>query len=428
MPIDPNIISGLRPFEVESPISQFAKINQLRNMQQESQFNQLRMQEAQSKLDEYQRGLREQETLRNLLTSPDFNIKNPTHVSNMLAIAPTAGATYLKTIGEAQERLAKTEKEQEETLKARQDRAMQAANKSAQLWGIVKTPNDLKIALDTAVKSGTLPQEQADAALLEVNNHLTGGGNFADFAKRKQMSALSTIDQVNLTKPNYQWQDLGNRKVLIDVNANSPTFKKTASEMPIGTSPDTLARIAEQRREFDISQTKPTAQELKQQQTDKKTAEGKELLNKTLTKLKSEYTNLKNAGGMITEEKGTLGNVLTSGQASWLGQEVGRATGSENQKRRDVINSLNKQLSLAIKNATGMTGGELNSKFELDSLMKSLGNPSLSYEATSSILDNLNDLFLKGGADLKIQKKEGSSKSSTLPASSTPSKPSVTNW
>lgn len=71
MPIDPSIALGLKPFQVESPINQMAKAYEMQNAIQSNKLNQLKM-------DEYTRGLAEEEAFKNALgtATDEAGIKN----------------------------------------------------------------------------------------------------------------------------------------------------------------------------------------------------------------------------------------------------------------------------------------------------------------------------------------------------------------
>jgi hypothetical protein len=64
MPIDASIPLGVHPFQVESPVNQLAKVLQLQGAQQENQLGRMKM-------DEYQRGVDDQNYLRSALAIPD---------------------------------------------------------------------------------------------------------------------------------------------------------------------------------------------------------------------------------------------------------------------------------------------------------------------------------------------------------------------
>jgi hypothetical protein len=86
--IDPSIAMGYKPVQIESPLNQLAAYSQIQGAQQGQQMNMLKMQE-------YQRGLEEENKLRTLL-SGGGDINSPDIVRQMYGISPTKGLEFQK--------------------------------------------------------------------------------------------------------------------------------------------------------------------------------------------------------------------------------------------------------------------------------------------------------------------------------------------
>jgi hypothetical protein len=84
--IDPNIAMGYRPVQIENPLNQLAAYSQIQGAQQGQQLNALKMQE-------YQRGLEEENKLRTLL-SGGGDINSPEVIRQMYGISPTKGLEF----------------------------------------------------------------------------------------------------------------------------------------------------------------------------------------------------------------------------------------------------------------------------------------------------------------------------------------------
>ena len=84
--IDPNIALGVRPVQIENPLNQLAAYSQIQRGQQDQQLNMLKMQE-------YQRGLEEENKLRTLL-SGGGDINSPDVIRQMYGISPTKGLEF----------------------------------------------------------------------------------------------------------------------------------------------------------------------------------------------------------------------------------------------------------------------------------------------------------------------------------------------
>ena len=112
---------------------------QEQQLQQSMQQNAL----AKAKMSEYQRGIAEQNALRNRMTQPGFDINNPQHQQELLGIAPVLGQTVLqhaatmaKTGAETARFGAQTEEARVKTAKAQQEWNNQA------LRDLIPNPSD----------------------------------------------------------------------------------------------------------------------------------------------------------------------------------------------------------------------------------------------------------------------------------------------
>jgi len=86
--IDSSIAMGYKPVQIENPLNQLAAMTQIQSGQQGQQMNMLKMQE-------YQRGLEEENKLRTLL-SGGGDINSPDVVRQMYGISPTKGLEFQK--------------------------------------------------------------------------------------------------------------------------------------------------------------------------------------------------------------------------------------------------------------------------------------------------------------------------------------------
>lgn len=77
--------------QFNAPIDPFAQYAKMQQLEQGQQANML----ARLKMDEYQRGLQEQNNLRNAIP-PDFDPSNPTHVAQVYRAAPTLAPGFVE--------------------------------------------------------------------------------------------------------------------------------------------------------------------------------------------------------------------------------------------------------------------------------------------------------------------------------------------
>jgi hypothetical protein len=127
-----------------------------------------------------------------------------------------------------------------------------------------------------------------------------------------------------------------------------------------------------------------------------KATEGKGQLQDQLDDLRASFTNLNESRSIVSEERNPASNVLSYIQGSTVGQIGGKVIGSKAQTDRNLINSAKQRIAQAIKNATGMSSQQLNSNFELKSMLDSLSDVNLGYEASMEIIDRLERDYVKG--------------------------------
>ena len=134
---------------------------QEQQLQQSMQQNEL----AKAKMGEYQRGVAEQNALRNRMTQPGFDINNPQHQQEILGIAPVLGQTVLqhaatmrKTGAETLRTGAQTEETRVKTVQAKR------ASRDQVLRDMANNPSDANIIAnhEDAVLQGLMtPDESA---------------------------------------------------------------------------------------------------------------------------------------------------------------------------------------------------------------------------------------------------------------------------
>jgi hypothetical protein len=127
-----------------------------------------------------------------------------------------------------------------------------------------------------------------------------------------------------------------------------------------------------------------------------KATEGKGQLQDQLDDLRASFTSLNESRAIVSDKRNPVSNVLSYIQGSTVGQIGGKVIGSKAQTERNLIASAKQRISQAIKNATGMSSQQLNSNFELKSMLDSLSDVNLGYEASMEIIDRLERDYVKG--------------------------------
>jgi len=123
---------------------------------------------------------------------------------------------------------------------------------------------------------------------------------------------------------------------------------------------------------------------------------GKTQLADDLDNLRSSFAELDRLRAIPSTERNAASNLMSATAASGVGQMLGRAGGSPEQVERDVINSARLRLVSSIKNATGMSSKSLDSNVELQTMLRSLSDPSQSVQAALRIIDDIDNAYVKG--------------------------------
>lgn len=95
MPLDPVIAGGFRGLQLQDPLEQYARANQLLQAQQQNQLNALKMQE-------YQREREAENKLAQLFQRPGADPTSPEFMREVYGISPLKGAAFQKSALETQ--------------------------------------------------------------------------------------------------------------------------------------------------------------------------------------------------------------------------------------------------------------------------------------------------------------------------------------
>lgn len=158
----------------------------------------------------------------------------------------------------------------------------------------------------------------------------------------------------------------------------------------------TLAELARQgRADRDASRPKSPA-EIKAEQAAERTAKGKEGVSSTLDTLHGHYLELSKQGGIQSTQNNALTNIGARLSSSALGQMVGGAVGTREQSIRNSIANIRPMLLQDIKNATGMTAGQMNSNMELQTYLQAATDPTLDLESNLRAIAFIDQKFGTG--------------------------------
>jgi len=128
-------------------------------------------------------------------------------------------------------------------------------------------------------------------------------------------------------------------------------------------------------------------------QKDKTKQQAKEQLSGVVQQLNNSYDALEKGGGAVSTGQGTLANIGARLSSSGIGQTLGGAIGTENQRHRQEIAQTRPLLLNLIKEATGMSAQQMNSNAEMQLYLQAATDPKLTVEANRSALANLDKMF-----------------------------------
>lgn len=224
------IAQGGMPIQFRSPVEQESRLMALQNAQQEQQMNALRMQE-------YQRNVAGQNALRRSLQES----YNPATGEYDLTRARTLGAQYgadpmaLQQFASGQETAAAHRENMAAQRAQREQATMQGRTRALglALSTVLDDPSDerLNIAFSildaTGVNTAALRQQFAAMPIEQrrrvIQTYATGSEE-----GRKSLEFVT---------PKPERQDLGDRIAVVDMNPNSPTFRRELQSLPKGATP-----------------------------------------------------------------------------------------------------------------------------------------------------------------------------------------------
>lgn len=255
------------------------------------------------------------------------------------------------------------------------DRVLAALQRSSDMRNQIETKKELalqqieakkELALERARTDAERAQIMADARIQAAQISADARRDVAQLAgSLKQPPAPSVTTIVDPTNPNQ----------MISIDTRQYKGGGTGAVGVIG-----------------VSGKEPTAAV-----RENKATEGKAQLQDQLDDLRASFTSLNEKRAITSQERNPVSNLLSSIQGSAVGQIAGRTFGTKEQTERNLINSAKQRISTAIKNATGMSSQQLNSNFELKSMLDSLSDVNLGYEASMEIIDRLERDYVKGG-------------------------------
>lgn len=201
--INPNIAMGYQPIQLENPVNQFAKMQEL--------------QMGAAKMQEYQRGLEEQNALRRRIQQPGFDITNAEHQNQLYAEAPSLAPKYIESALLTKKTTGEIDKTTLENHRARvADLAFNPSNEN------------VLAHLQDAVLRKSITPDQAKAQWEQVGA--------MDMGQRKQyftQMGLSADKRLEALKP----VAVGPKSALVEPGTGKVIFRNNAAASDTGEIP-----------------------------------------------------------------------------------------------------------------------------------------------------------------------------------------------
>jgi hypothetical protein len=207
MPLDTSIALGVRPPQFDSPINQMAKLYEMRQAQQANELNQLKLQET-------QRGMSENEAIRNYFASQDPS--SPEFARGLYSISPTQGAAFEKSRAELGKEQAQTGKITAETEATKFETIRKKLDFAGQAYGYVRnnpTLEAVELTLKYLVSNNVFDQAQADQQF-ELAAQNPTPENIKALADQGFTAVLSAKEQL----PTFQMQSTGGATRVLGIN------------------------------------------------------------------------------------------------------------------------------------------------------------------------------------------------------------------
>jgi hypothetical protein len=210
MAIDPRIALGVQPLQLQQPdpnqsLNSLARIMQIGGMMDEQQVNAL-------KVDEYKRGVQEENVLRDMYRNPSFSWNDPTQRSAAFAASPTKAQGHYKAFVDADK--ARFEMAEKRWGAFKQEVGAHINNPNA-------TPQDVARSVGGMVQAGLLDAKDGQSLLSTMPQDPQG---FRGFLQQIVSSRMTPEQLLTVFAPKPEKMDNGQQVSFRDTNPNSPTY------------------------------------------------------------------------------------------------------------------------------------------------------------------------------------------------------------
>ena len=222
------------------PFAQYAQMQQLQQGEQANQMNQMKMQE-------YQRGLQEQNALRNVVSQPGFDPTNPSHQAQAYSVAPSLAPTFLEKSLLTRKTVADIGNTTAETAGKTFKLSTEQADKAITDIGALNTAEEAVASIDQKVTAGKLDPQKA--AMLK--DGIAKASDFRTWQQQTLLGIMNAKDQMAATASLPIEKTDGQKKWTVENNPRLPNFGQPIGAAPtqMQATPGEVARnVIEQKR------------------------------------------------------------------------------------------------------------------------------------------------------------------------------------
>lgn len=395
--------------EMESPLNSLTKMLQLKNAQQESQFNDQKLQEFQStqgrknKLYGVLGGLPQGATNDDRINT----LRNNGFLDEADKVEASI-ASRRKTDSEATYKDSETENK---VISAYRD-IVGMANDPATAAEYIKVMHS-----DPRLQNTAIARVPLDMALSQI------GQDPESFNAWKQKFGLGAAKFIEMNKPTQTVLNNGSTNQVIQTPGLGGA-PRTVMAAPITESANNIAnnrRIAqegalnrgvqERGQESGVNSGKAPSgyrykpdgtleaipggpADAKTQAIDAQKLAGVTDVDSAVATLRDAYDRLEKGGGITSVKNNSLSNIGSAISSSGVGQLAGKALGTQNQSARNDIAMTRPALLASLMKATGMSAKQMDSNTELKLWMTTATDPTLDVESNRRALANIERKYI----------------------------------
>jgi hypothetical protein len=441
--IDYTIPGQFRGVQVESPMNAMAQAMQMRNLQESSQMNALKMRE-------YQQQQQERNALAQLMGDSKLEFGSEPFMQQVLAKAPgmyegiaTRAAQRENLLAQREARQAETEKRQFESEKLKGQLSKEKFFDAVSDLTSYEKVSDVLSGLQQKLDAGQITEDQKNQVIAGLPDNdaeipawqvrtmrrlLTPQEKLADVrAERKDVreaarlelegdriaeqtrhaNAMEAIGRAGADRAQLQLEETTRHNQAMEKLRRAEINKPAAVAAPTVTmvldpnNPTQMLLIDAKLYKggslnspgvIGIAGKEPT---VGAKQADRETAQ--ENAGTAIAQLRQSFDQLDKLGGITSTQNRAGTNVMAGLSSSGAGQFTGRLFGTEAQSQRNQIAQTRPLLMTSIMKAMGLSAKQLDSNAELKLWLSAATDPTLDIQSNRAALDNLENMLTGKG-------------------------------